>query len=82
MSGPSTATSPSKVGIFRNGFYWLLDVDGHLQRDTPQDQAFAFGGIAGDIPITGIRLDSRGRDEGFRHMIELSPSVGPFGQCR
>jgi hypothetical protein len=48
-----TATSPSKVGIFRQGFFWLLDTDGNRQWDDPPDQAFAYGGIAGDIPITG-----------------------------
>jgi len=48
-----TATSPSKVGIFRDGFFWLLDADGNRQWDDPPDQAFAYGGIAGDIPIAG-----------------------------
>jgi hypothetical protein len=43
----------SKVGIFRSGFYWLLDVDGNEQWDSPPDLGFAFGGIPGDIPITG-----------------------------
>jgi hypothetical protein len=41
------------AGIFRGGFFWLLDADGNLQFNAPPDQAFAFGGIAGDIPITG-----------------------------
>jgi hypothetical protein len=45
--------APAKVGIFRQGFLWLLDTDGNLQWDDPPDQAFAYGGIAGDIPITG-----------------------------
>ena len=48
-----TASSLSKVGIFRQGFFWLLDTDGNRQWDGPPDQAFAYGGIAGDIPITG-----------------------------
>ncbi len=43
----------SKAGIFRSGFYWLEDVDGNQQWDSPPDMAFAFGGVAGDIPITG-----------------------------
>jgi hypothetical protein len=47
------AVGPTKVGIFRNGFYWLLDVDGNGQWDNPPDRAYPFGGIAGDIPITG-----------------------------
>ena len=45
--------APAKVGIFRQGFFWLLDTDGNRQWDDPPDQAFAYGGIAGDIPITG-----------------------------
>jgi hypothetical protein len=43
----------ANVGIFRSGFYWLEDVDGNQQFNSPPDRAFAFGGIAGDIPITG-----------------------------
>ncbi len=45
--------SSSRVGIFRSGFYWLEDVDGNQQSNQPPDQAFAFGGVPGDIPITG-----------------------------
>jgi len=49
-----TELAPSaSVGIFRFGFFWLLDVDGNQQFDSPPDQAFPFGGIPGDIPITG-----------------------------
>jgi hypothetical protein len=47
------ASQSASVGVFRSGFYWLLDVDGNRQWSTPPDQAFAFGGVAGDIPITG-----------------------------
>jgi uncharacterized repeat protein (TIGR01451 family) len=51
----TTEASPAatKVGVFRQGFFWLLDTDGNRQWDDPPDQAFAYGGIAGDIPITG-----------------------------
>jgi uncharacterized repeat protein (TIGR01451 family) len=45
--------SPSKPGIFRSGYFWLEDVDGNQQFNSPPDRAFAFGGVAGDIPITG-----------------------------
>ncbi len=45
--------TPSNVGIFRSGFYWLEDVNGDQQFTLPPDRAFAFGGIAGDISITG-----------------------------
>jgi hypothetical protein len=44
---------PSKVGVFRGGFFWLLDVNGDGKFQEPPDRAFGFGGIAGDIPITG-----------------------------
>jgi hypothetical protein len=45
--------SNDRVGIFRNDFFWILDVDGNRQFDSPPDLAFPFGGIPGDIPITG-----------------------------
>lgn len=45
--------NPSKAGVFRNGFFWLLDVDGNGEFRQGPDMSFAFGGIAGDIPITG-----------------------------
>ncbi len=48
-----TTLTTAKVGIFRSGFYWLEDVDGNQQFNQPPDHAFAFGGVAGDIPITG-----------------------------
>jgi hypothetical protein len=51
---PSESSTPvSRPGIFRSGFYWLHDTDGNHQWNAPPDYAFAFGGIAGDIPITG-----------------------------
>ena len=43
----------SKVGIFRSGFYWLVDSNGNQQWDAPPDTAFAYGGIAGDIAVSG-----------------------------
>lgn len=41
------------VGVFRGGFFWLQDVDGNKQFSLPTDRAFAFGGLAGDVPISG-----------------------------
>src|SRR5262249_7584281 len=32
----------SNVGIFRSGFFWLQDVDGNRQFNSPPDRAFAF----------------------------------------
>jgi hypothetical protein len=46
----------SKVGVFRSGFYWVLDGNGNHQFDgtgAGQDLAFAFGGISGDKPVAG-----------------------------
>ena len=48
-----TAPLADKVGIFRSGYFWLQDVDGNRQFNAPPDRAFAFGGVAGDMPITG-----------------------------
>ncbi len=43
----------TRVGVFRSGFFWLEDVDGDRQWDPQPDRAFAFGGVPGDIPISG-----------------------------
>ncbi len=48
-----TQSAVTRVGSFRSGFFWLEDVDGNQQFNAPPDRAFAFGGIAGDIPIAG-----------------------------
>src|SRR5271157_741178 len=53
---PGTQSVPSKVGVFRSGFLWLLDANGNEVFDGTGpglDLVEAFGGIAGDIPITG-----------------------------
>jgi hypothetical protein len=52
-AGTSAVSTVSKAGIFRAGFEWLLDADGNQQWDSPPDALYAFGGVAGDIPITG-----------------------------
>ena len=47
----------SKIGVFRQGFFWILDYNGNGSIDNVNqaggDQAFAFGGIAGDVPVVG-----------------------------
>jgi hypothetical protein len=48
-----SVTTPINVGVFRSGFLWLLDADGNQQFNAPPDKIYAFGGIPGDIPITG-----------------------------
>jgi len=47
------ATAPANVGIFRFGYFWILDADGNRAFDSPPDLAFPYGGVPGDIPITG-----------------------------
>lgn len=55
----SGGLSNTKIGIFRQGFLWVLDENGNLTMDLPiangpgGDYQFAYGGIAGDKPITG-----------------------------
>ena len=53
QAGTSSVSTISRVGIFRQGFLWVLDADGNEQMDIPPDLIYAFGGIPGDIPITG-----------------------------
>lgn len=43
----------SNAGVYRNGFFWVQDVNGDRAFAAPPDRAFAFGGVAGDIPISG-----------------------------
>ena len=57
---PSTTTptvmGAAKVGIFRQGFEWILDANGNQMFDGTgpgQDFVYAYGGIGGDLPITG-----------------------------
>jgi hypothetical protein len=46
------------IGVFRSGFFWVLDLncngsyDGTRTNPFP-DAAFPFGGIAGDVPVVG-----------------------------
>ena len=46
----------TKVGIFRQGFLWVLDANGNRQfdgTDPGADLVFALGGLSGDKPMTG-----------------------------
>ena len=63
----------TNVGIFRFGYFWLLDVDGNRGFNSPPDLAFPFGGIAGDIPITGDWTGS-----GYTRVGIYRPSNGLF----
>jgi uncharacterized repeat protein (TIGR01451 family) len=50
------SVSASEVGVFRDGFLWILDSNGNHQFDQGIDQVFAFQGFTnqpGDLPVTG-----------------------------
>jgi hypothetical protein len=51
--GDWNGSGNAKVGIFRSGFFWVLDTNGNTTFDQGQDLAFPFGGLAGDVPIPG-----------------------------
>jgi hypothetical protein len=48
-----TISDATSFAIFRQGFLWILDYNRDRAFTTPPDQVFAFGGIPGDIPISG-----------------------------
>jgi hypothetical protein len=52
--GPPTSPMNVKAGTFREGFLWILDVNGDGEYTAPPDRAYGFGGIAGDIPLAGV----------------------------
>jgi len=54
--GDWTGTGKSKIGLFRSGYFWILDMNGNGVFDgtgVGQDVAFAYGGISGDVPVVG-----------------------------
>jgi len=53
QAGTSPVSTLARAGIFRQGFLWILDSNGNQVMDVPPDSVYAFGGIAGDIPIAG-----------------------------
>jgi len=63
----------SNVGVFRQGFLWVLDADGNEQLNSPPDLVVAFGGVPGDIPISG---DWNG--DGYTKIGIYRPSNGLF----
>jgi peptidoglycan hydrolase-like protein with peptidoglycan-binding domain len=49
-----TRFPPMKVGVFRSGGTWYLDMKNNGAWDgTPTDKTFSWGKLPGDIPITG-----------------------------
>lgn len=53
QAGTVSGRPRASPGVFRSGFFWLQDMDGDTRFSTPPDRAFAFGGLAGDVPVTG-----------------------------
>src|SRR5258708_28741429 len=43
----------AKVGLFRQGFFWILDYNGNGGFEQGVDKAYAVGGVAGDLPGGG-----------------------------
>jgi len=55
ITGDWNGSGTGKAGVYRQGFFWVIDDDGSAPRVVGSDQvvAFAFGGVAGDIPVVG-----------------------------
>jgi uncharacterized protein (DUF2141 family) len=54
--GDWTNNGASKVGVFRYGYFWVLDTTANLPTPTAAGDtllAFPYGGIAGDMPVAG-----------------------------
>jgi hypothetical protein len=51
--GDWTGEGRSKVGIFRRGNSWLLDMDGNYKFDDAGRDLFFFFGNPGDSPVAG-----------------------------
>jgi hypothetical protein len=81
----------SKVGLFRQGFLWILDSNGSGTFDGA-DQAFAFGGVTGDVPVVGdwngtgtskVGVFRAGflwiLDTNGNHVFDAGDQVFPFG---
>jgi len=54
--GDWNGTGTAKAGIFRLGFYWIEDYNGSAPTTLggTDTVAFAYGGIAGDVPVAGV----------------------------
>jgi hypothetical protein len=53
--GDWNGTGFAKAGVYREGFYWVVDNNGSAPTVPGSSQvvAFAYGGAAGDIPVVG-----------------------------
>lgn len=54
--GDWNGTGTAKAGIFRQGFFWIEDYNGSAPATLggTDTVAFAYGGIAGDVPAVGV----------------------------
>ena len=52
LVGDWRGTGASQVGLFRQGFLWVLDANGNRQIDAA-DYIFAYGGLLRDKPVVG-----------------------------
>jgi len=52
VTGDWTGSGSTKIGIFRAGFFWILNTTG-TGTYSAADAAFPFGGIAGDVSVVG-----------------------------
>jgi hypothetical protein len=82
----------TKVGLFRQGFFWILDTNGNGVFEQSTDSSFAFGGVAGDVPIVGdwngtgtskVGVFRAGflwiLDTNGNHALDAGDQVFPFG---
>ena len=55
VAGDWNGTGFAKAGMFRSGFFWVVDNDGSAPNVLGGDQvvAFGYGGVAGDVPVVG-----------------------------
>ena len=55
VAGDWNGTGFAKAGMFRSGFFWVIDNNGSAPTVLGGSQvvAFGYGGVAGDIPVVG-----------------------------
>jgi Beta-propeller repeat len=56
VTGDWTGSGTTKIGLFRCGFFWIQDTNGHGVFDSATDVTFAYGGgtiVPGDVPVVG-----------------------------
>jgi len=91
VAGDWNGDGRTKIGVFRNGFLWILDTDGDGTFGAG-DSVFAFGGDPGDIPMVGDwNSDGLSKAGLFRqgflwvldtnnsHAVDAGDDIFPFG---